>query len=250
MSRHSVSSPCSLLSSVLSARLKIATPLLGSAVILALVWAALVVAAATPISPPHGAVVRSAHPVLTWSLPANEQTEAIYVATRPETTPQGRFYEENIVARDSFFSTEDPRQWAPTEPLGAGQYWWTVESRDRQSFDSRFNAPISFTIPPEARITGLRTSWSVLFGTRELRGEVDWRANTRRVVLVARLFRGRRLIGVERHSESVFSFGSARETSFDFTLPRRVKRGARLVVRVTLVASTVQAQRSKTIRSR
>lgn len=48
-------------------------------------------AAATPVTPPPGAVVTTSHPVFTWTLPSNEQSDALYIAAKPDTTPGGKF---------------------------------------------------------------------------------------------------------------------------------------------------------------
>jgi hypothetical protein len=75
-------------------------------------------AAATPVTPPPGAVVTTSHPVFMWTLPSNEQSDALYIAAKPDTTPGGKFYDENVVDAGFFFSNE--RQWSPTSPLYAG----------------------------------------------------------------------------------------------------------------------------------
>ena len=109
---------------------------------------------ATPISPSPGAIVETSHPVFSWSLPPNEESDGIYVADAPATTIEGRFFDESIVESDIFFGNET--SWSPSSPLPAGTYWWNVWSHDRETFDSFYSAPISFTIPARARIMSIR----------------------------------------------------------------------------------------------
>ena len=117
--------------------------------------AAQAMAVATPVSPASGATVSSAHPVFTWTVPANEESDGIYMATAPATTPEGRFHDENVVDLDAFLDNET--SWSPTSPLAANTYWWLVGTPDRETFDSFFSSPISFTIPAEADIASARS---------------------------------------------------------------------------------------------
>jgi hypothetical protein len=113
-------------------------------------------AAATPVSPAPGAVVSSSHPVLAWTVPPNEKSETIYVASAPQSTPEGPFYDENVVTSDFFTSASDPRQWAPTSALRAGSYWWIVGTADRDTFETRYSSPSAFRIPATVRIVSVR----------------------------------------------------------------------------------------------
>jgi hypothetical protein len=77
-------------------------------------------------------VVTSTHPLFTWSTLANEQTQALYVASKPDTTPDGSFYSENVVDLAPFYPN-DPHQWSPTSGLYAGRYLGLVQSGARQA---------------------------------------------------------------------------------------------------------------------
>jgi hypothetical protein len=121
-------------------------------------------------------VVQTSHPVFTWSVPANEESDYIYVATSPQTTPEGEFYSENVEDSDVFFGNET--SWAPTYPLGAGSYWWIIGTHDRETYDSFFTAPRAFSIPAEVAINGVRVKRYT--GLRWLDIYVTWRSNTRR----------------------------------------------------------------------
>jgi hypothetical protein len=68
------------------------------------------------------------HPVFAWTVPPGEVASSVYIATRPDRTPQGEFYDENVVDT-GFVCCSDVRQWAPTQPLFAGPYWWMVTFR-------------------------------------------------------------------------------------------------------------------------
>jgi hypothetical protein len=199
----------------------------------ALAVVTLALAAASPVSPPNGAVVNSSHPVLSWTVPASERSEAIYVASAPQTTPEGRFYEENVVTSDFF--TNDVRQWAPTSALFAGTYWWTVRTSDRQTFDTYFSPPVSFTVAAQGRLVSVRvrrTSYSFL--PDELDISVRWQANVREAIVVASLARRGRRIWRVREREEPFDAASARTTEFEWEKPRRIRAGTRLRLTLTL----------------
>jgi hypothetical protein len=201
-------------------------------------------AAAQHISPVPGEVVRTAHPVFRWSLPANEQSEAVYVASRPETTPEGRFFEENIEDIGAFLS--DTREWAPSSPLGAGNYWWNVRSTDRNTFSSYFSAPTAFAVAAEARIHRVRLSWRRFFGSRELTISIRWGANTRESAIYAEVLRGRRRIWRARRTSDIEAPEAIRTESFTVNVSRRVKRGTRLTVRVVAIAGGARARSART----
>jgi hypothetical protein len=93
---------------------------LAVVVVAAGVVAATGLASATHVSPPPGAVVASSHPLFTWTLPPNERSQALYIANSPDRTPEGKFFDENVV--DVGLFTNDEHQYSPTSPLSAGQY--------------------------------------------------------------------------------------------------------------------------------
>ena len=131
-------------------------------------------AVATPVTPQPGAVVTTSHPLFTWTLPANEQSDALYIADTPHTTtPEGKFYDENVVDLGIFFS--NTRQWSPTSPIYAGAYWWLVWSHDANTFQSYYNAPVAFTIP--AALTLLPVKTHRYLSLHWLDVTVRWNAN-------------------------------------------------------------------------
>jgi hypothetical protein len=103
------------------------------------------IASATHVSPPPGAVISTSHPLFSWTLPSNERSEALYIANKPDRTPEGKFYDENVVDLGIF--SNDQRQYSPTSPLYAGHYWWLVWSTDRNTYESFYSSPTDFTIP-------------------------------------------------------------------------------------------------------
>jgi len=140
-------------------------------------------AVATPVTPQPGAVVTTSHPLFTWTLPSNAQSSAIYIANNPAVTPEGRFYDENVVDADVFFN--DERQWSPTTPLYAGAYWWLVWSNDRNTFVSYYSTPASFTVCPLVTLLPLRTR--PYLSLHWLDVNVRWRANVRTLTVKVRL---------------------------------------------------------------
>ena len=73
--------------------------------------------AATPVAPAPDAVV--SHPTFRWTLPPNETSEAIHIANDPQTTPEGRFVDRNVVASD--LVAAGAREWSPARALYAGR---------------------------------------------------------------------------------------------------------------------------------
>jgi hypothetical protein len=188
-------------------------------------------AAATPVSPPPGAVVSTSHPLFTWTLPANEQSEALYIANKPDRTPEGKFYDENVV--DIGIFTNDERQWSPTSPLYAGHYWWLVWSSDRNTFQSFYSTPADFTIPVSLKLLPLRTARFTYLHLLDVR--VRWRANVNALSVRVRLLRHGKIVWRRTESE-VNLIGSAGSTSFGWYRPRRIKTGTRLKLQVSLLA--------------
>jgi hypothetical protein len=201
---------------------------------------------ATPTSPPPGAVVRSSHPIFKWTLPPGERSESIYIASKPDTTPEGKFYDENVVESDFFFSTDDPREWSPTSPLYAGRRWWIVGSRNND-FDTFFSAPREFTIPPTATIASVTVRrYSFL---RNLDFTVRWRSNARRPVVTASIstLRGKRLWS--KGSVEYASIGQVGSSYFSWYASRRVRKGSFVRFRATVLAQGARATVTRKLRA-
>jgi hypothetical protein len=146
--------------------------------------------AATPLSPAPGAVVESSHPVFSWSLPPNEEPDAIYVADAPQTTVEGRFFDENVVDLDVFFANET--SWSPSTPLPAGTYWWNVRTHDTDTFASFYSTPVSFTIPARVRIQSIRIRRYLFLDLLDI--TVRYTANTEEARVAVRLRRGSKTV--------------------------------------------------------
>jgi hypothetical protein len=201
-------------------------------------------AAATPVSPPPGTVVTTSHPIFTWTLPANEQSDALYIADKPDTTPEGKFYDENVVDLGIF--TNNERQWSPTSPLYAGAYWWLVWSNNRNTFDSYYSTPAPFTIRPLATLLPLRTHRDLSLHWLDV--NVRWRANVRTLTVKARLLRHGKVVW-KRTENADNVVGSTGSTTFTWQRPRRLKQGTRLTLRVSLVAKGVTRNRALVVRA-
>ena len=111
-----------------------------------------------------------------------ESSYSIYIASKPDTTPEGKFHEENVVDSDFFF-TEDPREWSPTSPLYAGRRWWIVGSLNDETYDTSFSTPREFTVAPTAKIVSLGVRRYAFL--RNLDFTVRWRSNARRPIVTA-----------------------------------------------------------------
>ncbi|MGH3084470.1 MAG: hypothetical protein ACRDNP_10525 [Gaiellaceae bacterium] len=225
-------------------RLRAITCLVGVA---ALMTAGVAHAPGPPVSPAPGAVVFSSHPVFTWTVPPNEQSETIYVAKAPQTTPDGQFFNENVVDVDFF--TRNEREWSPATALHAGSYWWIVGTRDRNSFESRYSSPSAFRIPASVRIVSVRVRRnSYTYFPDSLDINVTWSANARQPTVAAAVSRAGRRLWRARESESAL-VGSTGMSFFGWMKPRRIRQGTRLRVTVTLRAGTATKTVVRTVRA-
>jgi hypothetical protein len=212
----------------------------------AAMFAAATLAAATPVTPPPGATVATAHPHFTWTLPPNEQSEAIFIASKPDVAPEGKFYDENFVNGANVGA--DVREWSPppSRPLYAGRYWWNVSSTERDTLARHYSAPAEFTIPIALRlysVTGKRYSYP----RRRLWVDVIASANVKRPLLRARLLHGHRVIWKAAHKV----FGAIIPGAYGFYwYPRRaVKQGTRLRLIVSISSGAVVRTRSLVVRA-
>jgi hypothetical protein len=225
-------------------RLRAITCLVGVA---ALMTAGVAHAPGASVSPPPGAVVSSSHPGFTWTVPPNEASETIYVAKAPQTTPEGLFFDENVVDFD--FLTRDEREWSPSSALYAGSYWWIVGTRKRNSFESRYSAPSAFRIPASVRIVSVWIRrYSYVYFPDSLDINVTWSANTPQLTVAAAVSRAGRRLWSARESETAL-IGSTGTSLFDWTKPRRIRQGSRLRVTVMLRAGTATETVVRTVRA-
>ena len=194
------------------------------------ILAGVALADATPVTPPPGAVVTTSHPLFSWTLPANEESQAIYIANDPARTPEGQFLQDNTVGVASFFN--DERQWSPTSPLYAGHYWWLVYSSDRGTPKAHFSKPTDFTIPALARDGGVKVHRHL--SLHRLDVKVRWSTNVHRLTVKTSLLRHGRIIWARIKSVTNL-IGSPGSTTFTWQRPRRIKQGTPLTLRAGVV---------------
>jgi hypothetical protein len=196
-------------------------------------------AAARLISPLPGAVTNS-HPEFTWELGPGDSADAIYVARRPETTPEGAFHRLNVVQSDLFLDGTLP-EWSPDPDRGffAGSYWWNVRTYDRE-LRLAYSAISSFTVAPVLRLLSPRITAVRFIGERfigELFVNIRWVTNLPSVRLDARVLRGRRLVGraVGARDQGTNFPGQPDEEGLEWLRPRSMQAGTRLrlIVRVS-----------------
>lgn len=201
-------------------------------------------AAATPVSPANGAVILSSHPLFVWSVPVGEVSRTIQIARSPQTTPSGKFFDENVVTTD-FFDNEATTRWSPTSQLYAGSYWWSVGTRN-EDYDSFYSFPWAFKIPAIARITSIRfRRTSYTFFTDELDTTVRWTSNTRNVSVTVNIARlGRRLYRARQNASTY-----EREVTFNWEKSRLIRQGVPLRVTVALRAGTAVRTAVRTVRA-
>lgn len=212
---------------------------------LALVLPGAALGVATLISPAPGEVVRTSHPVFRWSVPANEESDYIYVATSPQTTPDGEFYSENVEDMDVFFGNET--SWAPTYPLAAGSYWWLVGTHSPDTWDSYYTAPSAFSIPADVAISGVRVKryrWLRLIDV-----DVTWRSNTDGATVTARLSRNGRAVWSKREVVDYNTIDESMTTNlYWYVRSKKLRRGTPLRLEVTVSAGGATATASRSTR--
>lgn len=200
--------------------------------------------AATLVSPLPGARVSTSHPEFSWTLPANEESKGVFISTSPDVTPAGAFLDEDVAAAGNFVN--DERHWSPSSPLSAGHYWWLVWSSDRPTPHDRFSAPTDFTIPVSLAVLPVKTVRSTYLHLLALK--VSWRANVPTVVLRLQLLRRHKVIWRQTETDPNV-LGSVGSKTVGWYRPRRMKRGARLTLQVSLRARGVRKTRQLVVRA-
>ena len=165
-----------------------AVKLLGVGAVAACCVAGIAGAAATHVAPAPGAVLRTSLPTFRWTLPANEQSAAIYVANSGARDAQGRLSRTHIVDGEIF--GEDVRRWVPNAPLHAGPYWWNVGSINKQTHAVFYSTPTNFSVAALLRVA----KPVVRLRARHLDFRLAWRTNVPQLTIRIRLTSGRFLI--------------------------------------------------------
>jgi hypothetical protein len=201
-------------------------------------------ATATPVSPQPGAVVTTSHPVFNWIVPFNEESDALYVANQPDTTPEGKFYDENVL--DIGIFTNNEREYSPTSPLYAGAYWWLVWSNDVNTYQSYYSTPSAFTIPPALTLRPIKTHRYLFL--HELDVTVGWQANVHGLTARATLLRRGKVIWKKTKSESnVIAYPGS--TTLGWHRPHGIKQGTRLTLQVSILAPGAKKTRAVVVRA-
>jgi hypothetical protein len=201
-------------------------------------------AAGTPVSPEPGAIVSSSHPSFSWSLPANERSQGIFVADSPDRTADGKFEDANVV--DSAVFANDERRWSASNPLYAGHYWWLVWSSDRTTAESFYSSPTDFTIPVSLNLSPVKTVRSTFLHLLAVRSR--WTTNVHALTVRARVLKGKRVVWQQTRPQ-VNKIGFPYSTSFGWYKPRSIKQGTRLRLEVTLRAQGVRKTRALAVRA-
>ena len=200
----------------------------------------LTASAASPVLPEAGATT-SSHPVFSWTLERDEESDMVYIARGPETTPEGRFHGENLVVAGAV-TESNSTAWSPPEALFAGRYWWNVETRDAD-FSPVYSTTREFTVATELKLLSARLARFAV--NRQVTTDLRWVTNAPEVALEVRfLWQGRVAGLVRRHEETIVSREPDRAV-LTWQAPRRIPRGARLraSLRITGTGRTVTVQR-------
>jgi len=200
-------------------------------------------AAATPVTPAPGATVTSARPHFMWTLSAGEWSQGLYIARKPDVTPEGRFYDQNIVQVGVVGAPD--REWTPSVPLYAGSYWWNVWSSDPVS-QVIFSTPTAFVIPVSLELVGVKTQRYLSVHALDL--DVRWTANVQRALVRLRLLRGRKIVW-KASKTADNTIGAPGSTRFSWKRPLGLKRGTRLKLLASISLSGVRRARVFVVRA-
>jgi hypothetical protein len=200
-------------------------------------------ATATPVTPAPEATVTSAHPRFTWTLPTGEWSQGLYIAREPDVTPEGRFYDQNIVQTGVVVAAD--REWTPSVPLYAGSYWWNVWSSDPVS-PVIFSTPAAFVIPVSLGLIDVKTKRYLPLHVLDLK--VRWTANVQRPLVRLRLLRGPKIVW--KASKTAYNtIGVPGSTRFSWKRSLRLKRGTRLKLVASISSSGVKRTRTFVVRA-
>jgi hypothetical protein len=199
--------------------------------------------AATPIAPPNGGNVGpNIHPTFQWGLPSNERSSLLSVASKPNVTPEGRFFVENVETSKAL----DPAQtsWTSEQPIPAGTHWWIVRTYDAGSFVERSTAPVAFTITPVLARPKLHITR--YFFTRKIGVDVTVAGNVGSARVTAAAYKGRKRVG--RTSEFFRFLDPTRSSTRFLTMKIHKHRARRLKLVVTVRSGSAKVTRKKRVR--
>jgi len=214
-------------------------------VIVAGVLPASAMGAPTPVSPVNGASVGpNIHPTFQWALPPGERSSLLTVARKPDVTPQGRFFTENVETTKALDQAQT--QYTSEQPIPAGTHWWIVRSYRTGRFAEYASRPTPFTITPVLRRPRVRITRYRF--TRKLGVDVRITGNVSSARVSVRAYRGRRRVG--RKSQTVrFIDPSGVRPRLQFLLVKiRGRRARRLKVVTTVRSGSARVKRTKRVR--
>ena len=204
-------------------------------------------ATSTPLSPAAGTVTTATHPTFTWTIASGEVIESVEIASSPETTPTGNFAATTLVESEAL--SPDATSWKPTKPLLAGKYWWHVVSHDTApglGWQHLFTPAMALTVSATVQLQSIALKQA----GNQLLTTVSLLANVRNVNMTAKLFSGKKQIGVQKAKTDNFLVDQpVQQQSFWIipgTVPHRTK--LRLVVTLTVAGQKAKATATKTFR--
>jgi len=205
-------------------------------------------AAPAPRVPAAGSSTTSTHPTFEWSVQPPEISASITIASSPQLASSGEFVTADLVDEDDL--QPDQTSWTPTRPLTAGTYWWHVGSRDTTpgAAGGDLFAPVAkLTISTSVAVHSLKLQWS----DRQFLATVSIKANVPRVHVVVQLFSGTHVLGSHRSTTHNFLIDPPTTDQSQFTIPAKIKRGAklRLVTTLTVKGATARATLVKSLRA-
>ncbi len=219
-----------------------------AAAAVAAIAAATAGAASTPLSPAAGTVVSTTHPKFKWAIAPGEVAELIAIASSPATTSTGDFASGTLV--DSSPLAPDATSWSPTKPLPAGKYWWHVVSHSTTAgagWAHLFTPTLRFTVGAVVSVQSI----ALKFAGSQFLATVSLLGNIRNVNVVAKLYDGKKQIGVQKTTTDNFLIDQPAQAQSLWTIPGTIKHRAklRLVVTLTVSGQTAKATATKNFRA-
>lgn len=201
-------------------------------------------AAATPVSPAADANVGpNTHPAFSWALPPGEESELLYIASKPDITPEGKFFTENVVDSKAFMGSETT--YTAETAIPAGRYWWTIRTHDK-AFTSLYSPPISFSIAPQ--ITSVATKVTRYSATRRYGVDVTAAGNVSSARITVRVLRGGKVVGRATQVEKYSLIGEPSTRFIVVQVRRGTPRRGRFKLVTTVQSGAAKVTNSKSVR--
>jgi len=202
-------------------------------------------AAAAPVYPASGQILKTTKPTFTWTIPQDENTLTASVASAPTIGPTGEFLIKNIIALDQLQAWS--MKWVPQRPLFAGNYWWHVASRnpDLPPPGFQWSAVVPFRVAQTVSIRSLAVKSYP--GSHSMMVTVKWNTSVRNMTLNERVLKDGRQVFSKR--TAITNSDVLGEDVAALTLPSSLAQGSSIKLIASLTAGKAKASKSHALRS-